>query len=155
MFQFLNNKKKLNLKVNNKIAYLKDDYIGNKFIVSKTNKKICFVASIVENIGNIDIYYSTGYIGKLTFLIYSHDNSVLLSDIEFDDKFINEGIGCMLVRYFEEVITDLGSKYIHGNICRNDLINHEDRLLHFYGKLGYKISNNEDTNFVYKADKIL
>jgi hypothetical protein len=93
---------------------------------------------------NIDNYNKCGQDLILNARILNNGQTVKIDDIATLE--INKGYGQSAVKKLIEISKNEGCNEIIGDLGYNDLIDHKERLLHFYEKLGFLIQIFEGQN---------
>lgn len=124
-----------------------EEYQGAKLITTSKGNLV-YLAHIAflkgSKIENGFIYIITGgrsyRTDRLNYVISlcREQPYLLIGDIQYDR--INEGIGTELLKYIEEIARSQEVKIIKGWLSDIDLQDHRDRLLHFYSKNGFDIT---------------
>lgn len=102
------------------------DYINNH----KMYLIICFdtIYIIADNEKELSIQFE---------LKEYKEKHIYIDDICIWD--INKGYGSLAMKYLIEYATNMGCKYISGCLMGKDIIDHKDRLFHFYKKFNFTI----------------
>ncbi|GEM_PF-631239 len=134
-------KKKYNLKVHFESEKLIKDKKGESlYLINFLDKQS---NSFYERTGDIYFVSELGDEGKLFYSIkrniFDKENEEYIEIIDILPERNNLGIGTEALKYLEEIALKNSIKYIVGELSPVDLQDHQDRLLHFYQKNGYKI----------------
>jgi len=125
----------------------KETYQGHKLITSKKDNYMFLVNTAFLNVDKIK--YGSIYIvtsektdissNKLSYIINLNDADPHLLIVDIMHHSINEGIGSELLQYTAKIAQAEGIKFVKGWLSNRDLIDHRERLLHFYEKNGFSI----------------
>lgn len=131
------------------------NYLSEKLTITKNGDPLYLINySSIENgyldLGCIHVLTPKGFDRNLHYLVVPDKNKYIkIGDIRHE--IICQGIGTQLLIFLEEIAKSEGINKITAWLSPVDLDNHRDRLLHFYEKNGYQITQGKINNMLIEG----
>jgi hypothetical protein len=128
------------------------EYQGVKLTKMK-NGDLIYLTNCISperNLGCIYVITRSGADKSLNYLMV-HDQYKYMKIGEIRHKIINQGIGTQMLIYLEEIGRLEGVGKITGWISPIELNDHGERLLHFFEKNGYQVSQGKIVNMIIEG----
>ncbi len=132
-----------------------EDYQPERIIKSKNGAPIYLVHCTSTEDGQLYggfIYVLTikGFNGCLSYTVLRNkDLCIHIEDI--NHKILKQGIGTQSLMYLDEIARESSINKITGWLSPIDLGTHRERLLHFYTKNGYQITEGKVPNLNFEG----
>ncbi|MEA4926630.1 MAG: GNAT family N-acetyltransferase [Syntrophomonadaceae bacterium] len=128
------------------------EYRGEKLTRVKNGDPLYLIncTSMEKNLGCIYAITHKRIDRCLKYLVVA-DQSKYIKIGDLRHEIIGQGIGTQLLIYLEEIARSEGANKITGWLSPVDLNHHRARLLHFYEKNGYQVTQGKMANMIIEG----